>query len=63
MWLAIFLIPAGAVIGVIGFRNFMEKRAFIQRKRDSYIPAKQMLAVLKAEKAAEMKAANNLLSL
>lgn len=61
--IAFILIPIGCVIGYIGFRNFSRKRAFIKRKRDSYIPAKQMLAILKAEKAAKSKVDREFVSL
>ncbi|WP_181307847.1 YidH family protein [Rufibacter sp. XAAS-G3-1] len=54
MWVAVFLIPLGVVIGAIGYRKFTQKRAFIRRKRDAYVPAKQMLALLKAEKANQL---------
>ncbi|KAA3440753.1 YidH family protein [Rufibacter hautae] len=54
MWIAVFLIPLGIVIGGIGYRKFAKKRALIQRKRDAYVPAKQMLVLLKAEKSMQM---------
>ncbi|WP_210461968.1 YidH family protein [Rufibacter roseolus] len=54
MWIAAFLIPLGIVIGGIGYRKFAIKRALIQHKRDAYVPAKQMLALLKAEKSVQM---------
>ncbi|WP_192823013.1 DUF202 domain-containing protein [Rufibacter sp. LB8] len=53
MWLAAIIIPVGVVIGVVGLYKFMAKRALIKRKREAYVPAKQMLALLKAEKAKE----------
>ncbi|WP_207436249.1 DUF202 domain-containing protein [Sabulibacter ruber] len=55
MWIAAALIPLGVIIGGIGCRKFMKKRSLIQHKRDMYVPAKQMLAMLKAEKASQMK--------
>ncbi|GAA4311607.1 DUF202 domain-containing protein [Nibribacter koreensis] len=51
MWLACILIPAGVYIGYKGYLKFVKKRAMIKRKRAAYVPAKQMLALLKAEKA------------
>jgi putative membrane protein len=51
MWLAGILIPAGLYIGYKGYLKFVKKRALIKRKRDAYVPAKQMLALLKAERA------------
>jgi putative membrane protein len=50
-WLACVLIPAGLYIGYKGYLKFVKKRAMIKRKRAAYVPAKQMLALLKAEKA------------
>ncbi|RNI23408.1 YidH family protein [Rufibacter latericius] len=55
MWIAATIIPLGVIIGAIGYRKFAQKRALIQRKREAYIPAKQMLALLKAEKSVAMK--------
>ncbi|MFC6996187.1 DUF202 domain-containing protein [Rufibacter roseus] len=63
MYLAAVLIPLGLGIGYIGFRKFIKKRALIQRKREAYVPAKQMLAILKAEKAAEMKVSHRDMSI
>ncbi|WP_205503458.1 YidH family protein [Rufibacter psychrotolerans] len=54
MWIAVVLIPLGLAIGAVGYRKFTRKRALIQRKREAYVPAKQMLALLKAEKAGQM---------
>lgn len=59
MYLAGVLIPLGAVIGYVGFRKFLKKRDLIKRKREAYMPAKQMLAILKAEKAGEMKVSHS----
>ncbi|QHL89400.1 DUF202 domain-containing protein [Nibribacter ruber] len=55
VWLACILIPTGLYIGYKGYLKFVKKRAFIKRKREAYVPAKQMLALLKAEKAQEKK--------
>ncbi|RNI32699.1 DUF202 domain-containing protein [Rufibacter immobilis] len=55
MWLAAILIPLGLGIGIVGYRKFAKKRMLIQVKREAYVPAKQMLALLKAEKANQMK--------
>ncbi len=54
MWLAAVLIPVGLGIGFVGVRKFLAKRELIKRKREAYVPAKQMLAILKAEKAKEL---------
>lgn len=54
MWLGSLIIPIGLIIGFVGYRKFVKRKELIQRKKDAYVPAKQMLALLKAEKAAEI---------
>jgi len=49
------LIPIAFYIGYTGYRKFAEKRNLINSKRASYIPAKEMLAILKAEKNPPMQ--------
>ena len=55
MLIGLVLIPLAVIIGYLGYRKFSEKRNLINSKRNSYIPAKEMLAILKADKALPMK--------
>jgi len=49
------LVPVALFIGYTGYSKFAEKRNLINKKRENYIPAKEMLVMLKAEKTPSMK--------
>lgn len=54
MWLGSVIIPLGIGIGFTGYRKYVRRKELIQRKKDAYVPAKQMLALLKVEKGEEL---------
>jgi len=55
MLFGVVLVPIALIIGYTGYCKFAEKRNLINSKRANYIPAKEMLVMLKAEKKPSMK--------
>jgi len=62
MLFGIVLVPAALVIGYMGYFKFAQKRNLINSKRKNYIPAKEMLVILKADKTPSMQVSHTSLA-